>query len=856
MPELATFTTAIPCDRAGYGGSDDDRRRVSWRRSRDLLAVAEAAGQPPYVLVGHSWGGTIVLAPLLPDFVRGLVLVDPSREEVALLTRGAQLGRGAQQCNCDARSSRVERSRSGRGVRQTVMAASDPSPPLPIPATTLIGRARELDLVAAQLRHARLVILTGAGGVGKTRLALEVARRRAARGHEAISLVELLAVSAASDVAAEAARTLHIDGVTGGAAATALAGIFADRHALLVLDNCEHVIEGCAELASALLRRCPHVRLLATSREVLGVAGEVVVPVEPLGVDDARRLFVERATHRNPEFIPAEDDDDAIIALCSKLDRLPLALELAAARVSAMSPAEISQSLDARRLELGGGRRPAPAHHRTVRATVEWSYRLLDGDEQVALRRLGVFAGTFDAAAAEAVAATSVDVLARLVDKSLVTVVEAGARGTRYRLLETVREFAEALLRESGEDADARTRQLRHFSSISDARPGWPSRDAARVVDLLAEDYANVRAALEWAAVHDPCGGMRLLARTGDLFSMLGHADGWRLAAQLLDGCGERDRWRVMVLITAGIIGFQLGLLDRAQALVHEARTVAASIRAPELSGWALLVVGLTEVLAGRVDCAREPLESALRIHRDTGETSGQARATAVLGLAHLIEGDYARARELIDAALALYMATDDRWGQGHASTYLGILSERLGDETAATRYNHAAVECLRPFRDSSLLPVALTSQASVLRRRDPARALKVAAAARGIKDRAGSDFPPFFQERANDVRTATEALLGAEAAAAWKEGLRLDRDDAIALAFGAPASRPATVAGLSGREQEVARLVAQGLTNKEIALRLHLSVRTVETHIRNVLTKLGLANRTQLSTWVRSRLG
>jgi DNA-binding NarL/FixJ family response regulator len=209
-----------------------------------------------------------------------------------------------------------------------------------------------------------------------------------------------------------------------------------------------------------------------------------------------------------------------------------------------------------------------------------------------------------------------------------------------------------------------------------------------------------------------------------------------------------------------------------------------------------------------------------------------------------------------VNAALATCIAEGDRWGQGHLYTYLGIISERLGDEAAATRHNRTAIECFRPFRDSSLLPTALASQASVIARRDPARALKVVAAARAIKARVGSDFPPFFRERADQVRAAAESALGADAAALWKEGFGLDRDEAIALAFGMPVSRPSTVSGLSGREQEVARLVADGLANKEIAARLHLSVRTVETHIRHVLTKLGLLNRTQLATWARDRLG
>jgi DNA-binding CsgD family transcriptional regulator len=337
---------------------------------------------------------------------------------------------------------------------------------------------------------------------------------------------------------------------------------------------------------------------------------------------------------------------------------------------------------------------------------------------------------------------------------------------------------------------------------------------------------------------------------------MLGHADGWRLAAELLQRCTHRDRHRVIVQITAGVIGFQQGPLDDAQAVLTAAAELAAELGENGLGAWSLTFLGLTDVLAGRLESGRRRLETARRIHRDEGEAVGEARATGVLGLAHAIDGDNERARELVDAALALCMRAGDRWGQGHLHTYLGIISEGLGDEAAATTHNRTAVECFLPFRDSSLLPTALTSQASVIARRDPARALKVVAAARAIKARVGSDFPPFFRERADRVRAGAESAVGADAAAVWKEGFGLDRDEAIALAFGTPASRPTTVNGLSGREQEVARLVAAGLANREIAARLHLSVRTVETHVRHMLTKLGLLNRTQLATWTRGRLG
>ena len=257
--------------------------------------------------------------------------------------------------------------------------------------------------MAEALRTSRLVTITGPGGTGKTRLALEVLRRRR-HGREAAWLVDLVALPAGADVAAETARVLDIPAATGGAATAALTRYLGGRDALLVLDNCEHVIDACAELATALLGACPSLRVLTTSRESLAVEGEFVWTLDPLPADDARRLFVERARQRKPSFVPAPHDDVAIEQICARLDRLPLAIELAAARVRMMSPAEIVVALDRRYDALGGGRRGSPAHHRSVRATVEWSYDLLDAEEQRAFRALGVFAADFDARAAAAVA--------------------------------------------------------------------------------------------------------------------------------------------------------------------------------------------------------------------------------------------------------------------------------------------------------------------------------------------------------------------------------------------------------------------------------------------------------------------
>jgi predicted ATPase/DNA-binding CsgD family transcriptional regulator len=647
----------------------------------------------------------------------------------------------------------------------------------------------------------------------------------------------------------------------------ALRRYLAERDALVVLDNCEHVVDECAEVVAALLSYCPHVRILATSREPLGVSGETVWRLDPLAPQDAHRLFLERARQRRPEFLPDEDTELTIRTLCERLDRLPLAIELAAARTSAMSPAEILAGLEARLDELSAVRRQSPAHHRSVRAAVAWSHQLLDPTEQQAFRHLAVFVGGFDAEAARGVVpGLSLEVLARLVDKSVVAVVPGSEGRSRYRMLETVREYAHELLVAAGELDVARRRHFRYFLTLGDeAREAyetgspysiWPPRStgAHEFVDELEADYGNVRAALEWAAVGDPCAGLQLLARMMDLFLVLGQADGRRLAEVVLERCSARDFDRVNVQISAGALAWWTGDPQAARRMLAEARQLAAELGERALEGWAWIFEGLVEMFGGSSDQARRNFEEGRRLCHEVGVRAGEARASAAIGLTLMLENDRARAHKLVEEALELAVAVDDGFGQGQCHTYLGMIAQSGADERAATSHYRSAVACLRPYRDVTLLPISLVGQALVLARRNPAIALRVAAAASAVRSRVGGEFPPLVRARVDEVRRVGEATLGVQADPLWKDGLRLGIDDAIALAFGEPRRRPASPDGLSEREREVAGLVAKGLSNKEIATSLHVSVRTVESHIRHVLTKIGVANRTQLANWMRQR--
>jgi len=509
---------------------------------------------------------------------------------------------------------------------------------LPVQLTSFVGRVGQLAEVRGLLGADRLVTLTGAGGIGKTRLALQVAGQVAA-DFDAVWCVELAPVTDPAHVAVTAARALGLPDQPGRSATDSVVRLIGDRHVLIVLDNCEHLLDAVAELATALLSACTAMTVLATSREPLGVPGEVTWRVPPLALaDEAVELFTDRARRVLPDFTVTGDTAGTVTELCRRLDGMPLALELAAARVRALSPAEILDSLHDRFRLLTGGARTAVRRQQTLRASVDWSHALLTEPEKVVFHRLAVFLGGFDLDAAAAVAGDApvqrhqvLDLLTLLIDKSLVVVDNTGGR-TRYRLMETVRQYALEKLGESGEADPVRDRHRDHFTALVAGLDG-PDPLAGEGIEpaRVETEFDNLRAAFGWSSDHND------VERAARLVSSLQPL--WLSGGRIIEG-----------LSWFGAVFAQLQ---------GEAATVAPAVHARALADIALLTAVLDS------PDSLEQARQSLAIAREVGEPELLARSLVACGAAAVFDPDTARGYLTEGIDLARRVGDKRRLSQG-----------------------------------------------------------------------------------------------------------------------------------------------------------------------------------------------
>ncbi len=579
---------------------------------------------------------------------------------------------------------------------------------LPIQLTSFIGREQEITGIKQLLSSrssVRLLTLTGAGGCGKTRLAIQVANDLLDVYQDGIWLVELAPISDPGLVPQTVATVLDVREQEGRTFVETLSSYLQSKELLLILDNCEHLLSGCAQLAEALLHVCPKLQILTTSTARLNIAGETVylVPVlslpkpehlgriEELGRSEAVRLFVERAASILPTFVLNQQNAAPVMALCQHLDGIPLAIELAAARVKILTVEQITERLDNRFRLLVNSSRTALPKHQTLRATMEWSWHLLSAGEQILFRRLSVFSGSFTLEAVEKICndkpieeGQPLDLLAHLIDKSLVAVANQ-AHATRFRLLETVREYAREKLSESGETAQVRERHLEFFLKLAEeVEPKLKGEAQGLWLERLEVEHDNLRAALQWSVKEKENAGLglRLASALVDFWQVRGEfTEGRRwLEITLKQSHDTLAPWRAKALLGVGELAFFHGDFAASRSLLEGSLVIFRELGNKPGIAYSLFRLGITATLQCDLAAARSFFEDSLVIFREVGHQPGIAYVLYGQGhLAHT-QGEWAAARVLLEESLMIFRELGDKQGIVLALQDLGMVMAELGD--------------------------------------------------------------------------------------------------------------------------------------------------------------------------------
>jgi predicted ATPase/DNA-binding SARP family transcriptional activator/DNA-binding CsgD family transcriptional regulator len=845
----------------------------------------------------------------------------------------------------------TEPAASSRALREEIAAGRFPptegqfltSPPevppeaakhnLPAIRSSFVGRETELRNVKRDLTMTRLLTLTGAGGCGKTRLALEVARELVGAYPDGVWLVELAPLSEGALVAHEVASVLGVKEQPDGSLTDALVDFLRAKRALLVLDNCEHLVDAVARLVDTLLNSSRYLRVLATSRESLNVEGELNWLVPSLSVPsllqsptmkelesyESVRLFVERARHRNPAFSLTPQNAHAVARICERLDGIPLAIELAAARVG-LSVEQIATRLDDSLRLLTAGSRTASPRQRTLRGTLDWSYALLSEPERRLFCRLSVFAGGWPLEAAEAVGAEVdtekgdiLDLLSRLVDKSLVVAEATMGGGVRYRMLEPIRQYAQEKLEESGEAEEVRRRHASFYLALAEeAEPRLRGSEDMEWLERLENEHDNMRAVLSWALEQGEADelGLRLAGALWLFWEGHGHygeGHSW-LEHVLARGSQASAAARAKALEGVAWLIFHSGEMDdiviaaREGLKLSDEAGLGGAVRAKFLD-----ILGWKAIVGGDGERAKELLEECLRLRRDAKDELGiadallglacaldssddrkrgkelheegivlcrklgyvptLARHLFSLGFTLLLEGDYERGAALNEEAATLFRERGYKGGLELVLDNLGWAALLQGDHERARSYYRESLMLCKELGNKIIASESLEGLGCIcVAEGATKRATRLFGAAEALREAVGS-------EHISEEAALREPYLAASRSrldeAAWEEaqaeGRAMSMEQAIDYALSeekplTPSSPESEQASsdepptLTRREKEVAILVGRGLTNRQIASELVLSEHTVHHHVTNILKKLNLSSRQQVTSRLTDR--
>ncbi|KAB2582114.1 protein kinase [Rhodococcus erythropolis] len=748
---------------------------------------------------------------------------------------------------------------------------------LPLELTSFVDRRTEIVEAKNLLSTSRLVTLTGIGGVGKSRLAVRVAATSQSNFPGGVRLVELSELQDARLTASVVAGALGIRDRSPRPILELIAEFLAEQESLLVLDNCEHVIDEVARLIEFLLRACPDLRILATSRESIGLLGESVLIVRPLPVpdpdhlprgaprNDAMKLFVDRGSGAVPGFALEENNKVAIARICRRLDGLPLPIELAAARLQAMSPDQILQRLTERYTLLTRGSRGAPLRQQTLRLCIDWSYDLCTPVERAVWAQLSVFAGGFELEAAEKICGIGLssvqflDAVTLLVAKSILTR-EVSDETVRFRMVETLRDYGQEKAREAGEFTELRRRHRDWWKSVAlEAEADWIGPRQIEWMNMIVREQSNLREALDFCVYDNPEVGMRI---TSALLAF------WLSQGAITEGRHWLSRFyeltpdeptveRVKAIYASSLIAAVQNDLLAASDLVSAGQTLADQSSDTLLHAHIAQAIGNLALFNGNLDVARSHLAKAVREFADRKILHFEVMNLATIGVTLELLNETDQAIECYERVLSITEAHGEIMFRSYALWALGIAVWRKSDRDRAVRLLQQSLRLGRSVNDRMNIRLCLQALAWISADdKDTRRAAVLLGASEEMSRSVGSSrliFPGLLVFQKACEHEISNSLGERSFLAARHKGAGMGFNAAIDYALGeitkatraaSPSTRP------TKREREVAKLVSQGLTNKEIAAHLVISPRTAQGHVEHLLMKLGFTSRAQIAVW------